>query len=282
MTCPACGSDNPATNRFCGGCGSALARGCPACAVINPPGHRFCGGCGAALLAAEPGPKSDREPAGAGAVAARKIVSVVFADLIGSTALHERLDAESVRGLMGRYYGALHAAVEGELDARLEALRRSDLVEPDAGWFLGEPALRFHHGLIRDAAYRRVLKGTRAELHGRAADWIESRVGDAVEHDETIGWHPGAGAPVPRRARPARRPLAGVQRRGHPPRRPRPARASVVDADHGAQTARRPADVEADLHPLARFHWCRTPHALPLRATPNGSGACDVTMSRVP
>jgi hypothetical protein len=79
--------------------------------------------------------------------------------------------------------------VQGELDARLEALRRSELIEPDAGWFLGEPALRFHHGLIRDAAYRRVLKGTRAELHERVADWIESRVGEAVEHDETIGWH---------------------------------------------------------------------------------------------
>src|SRR5262249_18714173 len=44
-----------------------------------------------------------------------------------------------------------------ELDARLEALRRSELVEPDTGWFLGEPALRFHHVLIRDAAYRRLL-----------------------------------------------------------------------------------------------------------------------------
>jgi class 3 adenylate cyclase/tetratricopeptide (TPR) repeat protein len=76
-----------------------------------------------------------------------------------------------------------------DLDARLEALRRSELVEPDAGWFLGEPALRFHHGLIRDAAYRRVLKGTRAELHERVADWLEARVGEAVEHDETIGWH---------------------------------------------------------------------------------------------
>src|SRR5262245_38779124 len=43
---------------------------------------------------------------------ARKVVTVVFADLIGSTALHERLDAESVRSLMRRYYGALHAAVE--------------------------------------------------------------------------------------------------------------------------------------------------------------------------
>src|SRR5215470_15986799 len=76
-----------------------------------------------------------------------------------------------------------------DLDARLEALRRSELIEPDSTWFLGEPALKFHHGLIRDAAYRRVLKGTRAELHARVAEWIEGRVGEAVEHDETIGWH---------------------------------------------------------------------------------------------
>ena len=75
------------------------------------------------------------------------------------------------------------------LPARIESLRRSELIEPDTGWFLGEPVLRFHHLLIRDAAYRRLLKGTRAELHGRFADWLEARVGDAVEHDETIGWH---------------------------------------------------------------------------------------------
>ncbi len=79
-----------------------------------------------------------------------------------------------------------HAA---DLDARLELLRRSELIEPDSGWFLGEPVLRFHHVLIRDAAYRRLLKGTRAELHERLADWIEAQVGDAAEHDETIGWH---------------------------------------------------------------------------------------------
>jgi len=76
-----------------------------------------------------------------------------------------------------------------DLDARLEALRRSELIERDTGWFLGEPVLRFHHVLIRDAAYRRVLKGTRAELHARFADWIEARVGESVEHEEIIGWH---------------------------------------------------------------------------------------------
>lgn len=77
----------------------------------------------------------------------------------------------------------------GDLDARLEALRRSELIERDTGWLLGEPVLRFHHVLIRDAAYRRLLKGTRAELHAKLADWIEAQVGDAPEHDETIGWH---------------------------------------------------------------------------------------------
>jgi class 3 adenylate cyclase/tetratricopeptide (TPR) repeat protein/ketosteroid isomerase-like protein len=76
-----------------------------------------------------------------------------------------------------------------QLDAQLAALRRSELIEPDAGWFLGEPALRFHHMLIRDAAYRRVLKETRADLHERFADWIAKRAGDLVEQDETIGWH---------------------------------------------------------------------------------------------
>ncbi|TFH25446.1 MAG: DUF4440 domain-containing protein [Myxococcales bacterium] len=75
------------------------------------------------------------------------------------------------------------------LDARLEALGRAELIDRDAGWFLGEPVLRFHHVLIRDAAYRRLLKETRAELHARFADWIERRAADSFEHDETIGWH---------------------------------------------------------------------------------------------
>ncbi len=76
-----------------------------------------------------------------------------------------------------------------DLDRLLEALRRSELIEPDTGWFLGEPALRFHHLLIRDAAYRRLLKNKRAELHERFADWVVGRVGESDEHDELLGWH---------------------------------------------------------------------------------------------
>lgn len=93
------------------------------------------------------------------------------------------------RGAVAALLGLPNGADSGELDARLEALRRSELIERDSGWFLGEPALRFHHLLTRDAAYRRLLKGTRTELHSQLAAWIEARVGDAPEHDETIGRH---------------------------------------------------------------------------------------------
>jgi len=53
---------------------------------------------------------------------ARKVITIVFADLAGSTALHERLDAESARRLMDRYYRTLHAAIG---NARLEAAASS-------------------------------------------------------------------------------------------------------------------------------------------------------------
>ena len=96
--------------------------------------------------------------------------------------------------VVGRQFsrGALSALLGrngSELDVRLEALRRSELIEPDTGWFLGEPVLRFHHVLIRDAAYRRLLKGKRADLHAQLAEWIEAKVGGAPEHDETVGRH---------------------------------------------------------------------------------------------
>src|SRR5512147_206393 len=94
--------------------------------------------------------------------------------------------------VVGRHFSrsavaALMARDGADLDSRLESLRRSELIERDTGWLLGEPALRFHHVLIRDAAYRRLLKGTRAELHERFADWVIERAGESTEHDETIG-----------------------------------------------------------------------------------------------
>src|SRR5262245_29778241 len=101
MICSACSHDNRAGAKFCEECAAPLVRRCPGCVGEVRPAAKFCDACGAGLL--PPAPENAE---------ARKIVTVVFADLIGSTALHERLDAESVRSLMGRYYGSLHAVVE--------------------------------------------------------------------------------------------------------------------------------------------------------------------------
>ena len=82
----------------------------------------------------------------------------------------------------------LHDVDPAGIDDRLEALRRAELIEPAGTPFAGEPGLRFHHGLVRDAAYGRLLKETRAELHERLADWLRERRG-GVSDEETIGWH---------------------------------------------------------------------------------------------
>ncbi|HXF57582.1 MAG TPA: adenylate/guanylate cyclase domain-containing protein [Actinomycetota bacterium] len=94
--CPACGFDNPPSFRFCGSCGRALGRACPACGAEAPVGTRFCGQCGAPLEApAPPGPAPQAE---------RRLVSVLFADLVGFTPLSEERDPEAVRDLLTRYF----------------------------------------------------------------------------------------------------------------------------------------------------------------------------------
>jgi class 3 adenylate cyclase/tetratricopeptide (TPR) repeat protein len=67
--------------------------------------------------------------------------------------------------------------------ARLAALMRKELIRPHEAI---EDAFRFRHMLIRDAAYERIPKALRSELHERFAVWLEGR-GD--EFDEIIGYH---------------------------------------------------------------------------------------------
>jgi len=81
-------------------------------------------------------------------------------------------------------------ASDAAVDRLLESLRRKELIEPDVSYWIDEPVYRFHHVLIRDAAYRRVLRQTRAELHERLARWLEHKVGLLIgEHEELVGYH---------------------------------------------------------------------------------------------
>ena len=77
---------------------------CPACGQGNPEAARYCNACGAALVASASAHGSGREE--------RKVVSIVFADLVGSTAVAERSDLEDVRAVLEAHYDRVRRELE--------------------------------------------------------------------------------------------------------------------------------------------------------------------------
>ncbi len=113
MICPSCGTENRPGAKFCMECGAGLAAGCPSCGTINPPGAKFCSECATPLVAgtrpASPGAvaATSGSPAGAAGTAPtaeRRLVSVLFADLVGFTPFAEERDAEDVREVLTHYF----------------------------------------------------------------------------------------------------------------------------------------------------------------------------------
>ena len=100
MNCPGCGFANEEGKKFCTQCGTPLALACPSCGAAISGAERFCGECGAALTDAPPRPAAPPpEPA-----SERRLVSILFADLVGFTSLSEGRDSEEVRELQTRYF----------------------------------------------------------------------------------------------------------------------------------------------------------------------------------
>ena len=114
--CASCGAENPTGQKFCGQCGSPLSVLCPSCGSPSAPGQRFCGECGTALDSAPtqaPAAVPERPPAAPPAPAAeRRLVSVLFADIVGFTSLSEARDSEEVRELQSRYFDACRRLIE--------------------------------------------------------------------------------------------------------------------------------------------------------------------------
>src|SRR3954452_19840203 len=104
--CPNCAADNPAGSRFCGNCGASLSQICASCGAANDPGLRFCTQCGRALEA-----RAKVAPPAAPA-AERRLVSVLFADLVGFTAVSEARDPEETRELLSRYFDTCRRLIE--------------------------------------------------------------------------------------------------------------------------------------------------------------------------
>src|SRR6476661_5348502 len=72
---------------------------CPHCGQESPEGFRFCGSCGSAMAAA---PRAEE----------RKVVTVLFADLVGFTGRSEGMDVEDVRGTLAPYHALLREQLE--------------------------------------------------------------------------------------------------------------------------------------------------------------------------
>ena len=105
MVCQACGAENRAERKFCSQCATPLAVACPACGAANEPGERYCGECAAPLQSKGSGPQPTVATASSqGPVSERRLVAVLFADLVGFTTLSERRDPEDVRELLARYF----------------------------------------------------------------------------------------------------------------------------------------------------------------------------------
>jgi len=164
MGCASCGAANPSSNKFCGECGTALVQVCAGCGSSNPPSNRFCGECGARLgsqaqeqpaaqlpaTVAAPAPETytprhlaDRILASRAELEGeRKQVTVLFADVVGSTELIRDLDPEDAKALLEPAVSAMLSAVhrfEGTVCRVMGdgiAARRSDRRTPPTrrGW----------------------------------------------------------------------------------------------------------------------------------------------------
>jgi TOMM system kinase/cyclase fusion protein len=131
MRCPQCQFENGDTAKFCEECGSRLVRTCPGCGHEVSPRANFCPECGSRLTEASSGlSQTDRQreaqtaqieplPAERGtAEAERRQLTVLFCDLVESTALAGRLDPEELREIV-RAYQATCAEVIQRFDGHI-------------------------------------------------------------------------------------------------------------------------------------------------------------------
>ena len=122
MVCSNCGAETLPGDEFCDTCGSPIGEPCVSCGFVNRAQARFCRKCGKALAAvgssvavrapsaASPPPVLTRSETTI--VAELRLVSVLFADLVGFTARSEGLDPEEVRELLSRYFDVCRGVIE--------------------------------------------------------------------------------------------------------------------------------------------------------------------------
>lgn len=104
MKCRTCSAENRAGATLCNTCGSAQTSKCAHCNFENPPGAKFCINCGTRM--SESAAAARREIGGE-----RRHLTVLFADLVGSTELAHRLDPEDYRETVRVYHKAVESVM---------------------------------------------------------------------------------------------------------------------------------------------------------------------------
>ena len=110
MECPICRAETPDVGKFCTTCGAALPVRCPSCGSANHSSSKFCLNCGQKLSGAnsetttKPETPSVASPSTQSNTSVeRRQVTVMFCDLVGSTALSARMDPEDLREVITAY-----------------------------------------------------------------------------------------------------------------------------------------------------------------------------------
>src|SRR5579864_3933317 len=126
MRCPNCQTVNPPNAKFCLECGNRLVV-CPNCGTVNLPAAKFCIECGTSLTmsSTHKGEKSspqvqpvrsertaslsewDGSKSRLTAPEERRIVTIMFADITGSTPLADHLDPEDLRAILAGYFNLM-------------------------------------------------------------------------------------------------------------------------------------------------------------------------------
>ncbi len=212
MLCLSCKHENRTGRKFCVHCGAGLELTCPSCGASAEPGEPFCGECGKPLAtASKPGwpppdprsytPKHLAEKiltSRAALEGERKQVTILFADVKGSTELASELDPEEWHRIMDRFFQILAEGVhrfEGTVNEYrgdgIMALFGAPIAHENHAQRACYSALHLREGLRRYADELRIGKGISFSVRMglNSGEVVVGKIGDDLRMDYTALGH---------------------------------------------------------------------------------------------
>jgi class 3 adenylate cyclase/pimeloyl-ACP methyl ester carboxylesterase len=209
MNCPRCQHETPSDAEFCPACGARLSIACAQCSTVNAADHKFCKKCGQPLAAeGEHGRGAAKSPhaytpqhladkiltSRSALEGERKLVTVLFVDVSGFTAISEKLDPEDVHQLMDRAFERMLAEIhryEGTVNQflgdGLMALFGAPIAHEDHALRAVHAALGIQRAL---AVYRQQLEAERhidfqVRMGINTGGVVVGKIGDNLRMDYT-------------------------------------------------------------------------------------------------